>query len=226
MSGVTLEEMGSKLTSFESKLDTFIASTAKTANEHDKTDKEKETAAIKKANDEKEEEKKEAKRASLQAAIKKANDEDTPEKKDAAIKKAMSDYGHEDKDKKEAMTEDEKDEKVQVAAIITDKKIDIDNQILRVAAVSNPVGLAALKAELEKGSFTASKKMYEDMEKMLGKGTFQGNIPTNTITAPPPFFMAEAINPQNYDNIQLNANSSLSEFAKLSSKDLLEGKTA
>ena len=56
-------------------------------------DKEKEAKKAKKAQDEKhEEEKMEAKRASRDAAIKKAMDESDPDKKDAAIRKAMSDY--------------------------------------------------------------------------------------------------------------------------------------
>lgn len=225
MSGITLEEMGSKLTSFESKLDTFIATTIKRGMDETHKDKEKE-AAIKKANDEKEEEKKEAKRASLTAAIKKANDETDPDKKDAAIKKAMSDYGHENKEKKEAMSDEEKDHKAQVASIIIDKKIDIDNKILQAAAMTNPLGVVALKAELESGSFVASKEKYDLMEKMFGKQIFAANIPVqSTITQPPPFFMAGAIpNPAEIDASQLNANSNVMDFAKLSTKDLLEGK--
>ncbi len=155
---LSLEEMGSKLGSFESKLDTFIAAAKHGMDDHDKMKNDKE-AAIKKANDEKlEKEKKEA-RTRLASAIKKAEEEPTDEKREAAIKKAMSDYGHEDKDKKEANNDKDKMNNEHVAAIILDKKIEIDNKILQAAAMSNPVGLPALKKELENGSFTASKKM-------------------------------------------------------------------
>ena len=111
-----------------------------------------------------------------------------------------------------------------VAAIILDKKIEIDNKILQAAAMSNPVGLPALKKELENGSFTASKKMYEDMEKMFGKAIFQAAVPTPTITQAPPFFMAGAVAPEAMDASQLNANSNVMDFSKLSTKDLLDGK--
>lgn len=222
MPGLTLEGLDGKLDGLTTKLDTFLASATKKANTEEEQKKEQE-AAIKKANDEKEEEKKEAKRAALEAAIKKANEEEDSDKKEAAIKKAMSDYGHEDKEKKEAMSEEEKEKMAQVASIITDKKINIDNKILQAAAISNPAGLSALKAELENGTFTASKKMYENMEKMFGKQIFQANFPTTNITQPPPFFMAGAINPQEVDVNQLNASSNVMDFAKLSTKDLLEG---
>ncbi len=229
MSGLTLEELDGKLDGLGTKLDTFLASSTKKAN--DETTKEKEQeAAIKKANDEKEEEKKEAKRAALEAAIKKANEEEDPEKKDAGIKKAMSDYdeNHKKDAKYSAMNDEEhmehKEKMAQVASIITDKKIDIDNKILQAAAISNPAGVVALKAELEKGTFTASQKMYENMEKMFGKNIFQANVPQQTITQPPPFFMAGAIAPHEMDASQLNANSNVMDFAKLSTKDLLEGK--
>lgn len=223
---LTLEQMGDKLGSFESKLDIFIASFK--AND-DIKDKEKE-AAIKKANDEKEEMKKEAKRGALEAAIKKANEETDPDKKEAGIRKAMSDYdeNHEKQGKKGMSDEDEKKHKeamVQVASVIVDKKIDIDNKILQASAMTNPQGLAALKAELEKSTFTASKQIYDTMEKTFGKHIFQANVPVPTVTAPPPFFMAGAMTtPDEVDANQLNASSSLREFAKLSTKDLMAGK--
>lgn len=225
---LSLEQMGSKLGVIDSKIDGFIAAYGKKAmDEKNHTDKEKE-AAIKKAMDEKEHEKKEAKRAALEAAIKKAMEEPIDEKKEAAIKKAMSDYGHEDKDKKEAMDNNHDKDKMNnehVAAIIADKKIDIDNKILQAAAMSNPAGLTALKLELHNGSFTASKKMYETMEKMFGKAIFQANIvPTPAVTQAPPFFMAGAISPDAMDSSQLNASSNVMDFAKLSTKELLEGK--
>ena len=232
MTGLTLEGLDGKLDGLGTKLDTFLASATKKAMTDEEHMKEEKEAAIKKANDEKEEEKKEAKRAALEAAIHKANDEEDPEKKDAAIKKAMTDYdeNHKKEGKYSAVHEDEhmeeKEHMAQVASIITDKKIDIDNKILQAAALSNPAGLSALKAELEKGTFTASKKMYENMEKMFGKGIFQANIPKPTVTQPPPFFMAGAINPAGIDANQLNASSPVMDFAKLSTKDLMEGKTA
>lgn len=224
---LTLEQMGTKLGSFESKLDIFIAS-FKGMDENNHKEKE---AAIKKANDEKEEMKKEAKRGALEAAIKKANEETDSDKKEAGIRKAMSDYdeNHEKQGKKGMDEKEEKEHKeamVQVASVIVDKKIDIDNKILQASAMTNPQGLAALKAELEKGTFTASKQIFDTMEKTFGKHIFQANvIPVQTITQPPPFFMAGAINtPAEVDASQLNASSSLQEFAKLSTKDLMDGK--
>jgi len=227
MSGLSLENLDGKLDGLTTKLDAFLASATKKAMTDEEHMKEKD-AAIKKANDEKEEEKKEAKRAALEAAIKKANEEEDPEKKDAAIKQAMSNYGNDEehKDKKDANMHDKDENKEHVAAIILDKKIDIDNKILQAAAVSNPTGLAALTAELEKGTFTASKKMYDNMEKMFGKGIFKAKVPNPTMTQPPPFFMAGAYNPVEIDANQLNASSPVMDFAKLSTKELLEGKTA
>jgi len=224
---LSLEEMGSKLGSFESKLDTFIASAKLGMDNHDKMKDEKE-AAIKKANDEKKENDHKEARAKLASAIKKAEEEPTDEKKEAAMKKAVAEYGdeHNDKDKKEAMDNHDKNKmnNEHVAAIILDKKIEIDNKILQAASMSNPIGLPALKKELENGSFTASKKMYEDMEKMFGKAIFQAAVPTPTITQAPPFFMAGAVAPHEMDSNQLNASSSVMEFSKLSTKDLLDGK--
>ncbi len=228
---LSIEQMGNKLGSFESKLDTFIASFKGMDEKHDK---EKETA-IKKANDEKEEMKKEVKRGALEAAIKKANEEHDPDKKEAGIRKAMSDYGHDENDEKQGkkgMTDEEhkehKEAMVQVASVIVDKKIDIDNKILQASAMTNPAGIAALKLKLEKGTFTASKQIYDTMEETFGKHIFQANvIPQPTVTAPPPFFMAGAMNiPAEVDANTLNASSSLSEFSKLSTKELLAGKTS
>ena len=185
----------------------------------------------KKANDVKEEEKKEAKRAALEAAIKKANEEEDSDKKDAAIKKAMTDYdeNHKKESKYSGMHDEEhmknKENMAQVASIITDKKIDIDNKILQAAAMTNPAGVQELKAELEKGNYTASVKTFELMEKMFGKQIFQANIPQQTMTQPPPFFMAGAITPHEIDASQLNASSNVMDFAKLSTKDLLERKS-
>jgi len=226
MSGLSLEELDGKLDGLTGKLDTFLASATKKAMTDEEHKKEKEIA-MKKANDEKEEEKKEAKRAALEAAIHKANEEEDSEKKEAAIKKAMTDYdeNHEKEGKHSATHDDEdKEHMAQVASIITDKKTDIDNKILQAAAITNPTGLPALKAELENGTYTASVKTFTLIEKMFGKSFFQANIPSSTETSPPPFFMAGAINPIEIDTNQLNANSNISDFARLSTKDLMDGK--
>lgn len=224
---LSLEEMGTKINDFTTKLDGFIASYGKKAEHENEKNKEHE-AALKKAQEEKEEEKREAKRAKLEDDIHDAMDEDDHDKKEAAIKKAMDEYSHgEDKPKteKHEATTEEKEEKEHVAAIIKDKKLDIDKQILQAAIMSNPAGIPALKTELEKGTYSASIKMYDSMKKMFGENIFQAhsNIPT-TVTAPPPFFMASSISPESIDTNQLNASSPAMDFSKLSSKDLLDGK--
>ena len=223
MSGLTLEGMESKFNELGIKIDSFIA--AKTAND-EKTDKEKE-AAIKKAEDEKKENDNKEARAKLASAIKKAEEEPDDEKKDAAIKQAMSDYGDDDKKKegKKGMSEDEKKHEGHIASIILDKKIEIDNKILQASSMINPAGLPALKAELEKGDYTASVKTMEIMKKSFGEGIFQANVQQQqTITQPPPFFIAGAMNPAEVDSSTLSASSSVMDFAKLSTKDLLERK--
>lgn len=228
MPELTMEQLDTKLNSIDTKIEGFIAAAKKGNDENSEKEKEKE-AATKKANDEKkDEDKKEAKRAALEAAIKKAMEEEDSDKKEAAIKKAMSDYGNENNDKKkEAMSEDDKETKEHVASIITDKKLEIDNKILAAAAMTNPSGLPALKKSLDKNTFSASKKMLEDMTKIYGDGMFNASItPKQTQTAPPPYFMGSAMNPTEVDANQLNANSNVMDFSKLSSKDLLDGKTS
>ena len=236
---LTLEEMAKKIDDL-----TKVATNIKTAqDEKDEKDKE-----AKHAQDEKkEEERKEARKASRgrrDAAIRLAMEEKDDEKKDAAIKRAQDEYDKEhkamdEKDEKhdamdndehepkdhEAMTDDEKKEhEAQIASIVGDKKWEIDSKILAAAKVMNPTGVEALAKELKKNKFTASKKMLDDMTKIYGEefiGSVQ-NIPSVKTETPAPYFMAGAMNPQDVDANQLNANSPDSEFAKLSTEELLK----
>ncbi len=236
---LTLEEMAKKIDDL-----TKVATNIKTAQD-EKNEKEKEA---KHAQDtEKEEERKEARKASRgrrDAAIRLAMEEKDDEKKDAAIKRAQDEYDkehkamdekdekhdamddeHEPKDHDAQMTDDEKKEhEAQIASIVGDKKWEIDNKILAAAKVMNPTGVEALAKELKKNKFTASKKMLDDMTKIYGEefiGSVQ-NIPSVKQETPAPYFMASAMNPQDVDANQLNANSPDSEFAKLSTEELLK----
>ncbi len=237
---LTLEEMAKKIDDL-----TKVATNIKTAqDEKDEKDKE-----AKHAQDEKkEEERKEARKASRgrrDAAIRLAMEEPDDEKKDAAIKRAQDEYDkehkamdekdekhdamdndeHEPKDHDAQMTDDEKKEhEAQIASIVGDKKWEIDSKILAAAKVMNPTGVEALAKELKKNKFTASKKMLDDMTKIYGEefiGSVQ-NIPSVKQETPAPYFMAGAMNPQDVDANQLNANSPDSEFAKLSTEELLK----
>ena len=235
---LTLEEMAGKIDNL-----TKLATNLKTAqDEKEKTDKEAKNAQ----DEEKEEERKEARKASRgrrDAAIKRAMEETDDEKKDAGIRKAQDEYDKEhkamnkedekhmatddddDKPKHDAMTEDEKKEHdAQIASIVGDKKSEIDAKILAAAKMMNPTGVEALTIELRKNKFTASKKMLDDISKIYGTewiGSIQ-NTPSIKTETPAPYFMAAAMNPQDVDKNQLNANSPDSEFAKLSTEELLK----
>jgi len=202
-----------------------------TANEEEKK---KHDMEAKKAEDEKhEDERKEAKkgrRAKKYSAIKRAMEEDDEDKKDAALKKAMEEdedehmAEHEEMKKHDAMEDDEKKEHdAQIASIINKEKLIIDASILRAAKIMNPAGVDALAKELKSNKFTASKKMQEDMSKIWGSEIFDvvqtASVPKETAA---PYFMAAAMSPQEVDASQLNANSPDSEFAKLTTKELLE----
>ena len=236
---LTLEEMAKKIDDL-----TKVATNIKTAQD-EKEEKDKEA---KHAQDEKkEEERKEARKASRgrrDAAIRLAMEEPDDEKKDAAMKRAQDEYDKEHKamdekdEKHDAMDNDEhkpkdhdaqneeekKEHDAQIASIVGDKKWEIDSKILAAAKVMNPTGVEALEKQLKKNKFTASKKMLDDMSKIYGEA-FVGAIPTNIPTkqeTPAPYFMAGAMSPTEVDANQLNANSPDSEFAKLTTEELLK----
>lgn len=230
MSALTLETLDKKIDSMTDSVTKFIANyNAMDDKNHTDKEKEKETAMKKAMDEEKkvEEEKKEAKRAVRDAALKIAMEEEDPEKKEAAIKKAMSDYDEHPSKKNEAMTDEEKENKANVAAILGDKKIEIDNKILHVAQFTNPNGIKALKEVLASNTFIASKKMLDDLALTYGAAIFENN--SNNLTnqqqhnTPAPFFMGGVITPAEVDSNLLTASSSLSEFAKLDTKKLMKG---
>ena len=237
MAELTLEEMAKKIDDL-----TKVATNIKTAQD----EKEEKDKDAKKAQDkDKEEERKEARKASRgrrDAAIRLAMEEKDDEKKDAAIKRAQDEYDKEHKamdekdekheamddehePKRDAQTENEKKEHdAQIASIVGDKKSEIDSKILAAAKVMNPTGVEALEKELKKNKFTASKKMLDYMTKIYGP-EFIGAVPNTAPVkqeTPAPYFMAGAMNPQDVDKSQLNANSPDSEFAKLSTAELLK----
>jgi hypothetical protein len=190
----------------------------------DHTEEEKNNKDAKKAQDDKdEEEKKEAKRASRIAAIKKAMEEPTDEKKDAAIKKAMDDdhpkdhtANDDEDDKKEAKTAEEKEEKEHVASIIADAKKDYISKILTANTIMNPTGLKTVEARLKTASFSEIKKEWSVLQPAF-EGATQKVTPQEKFV---PYFAN--ITPQDIDNTTLTASSPDSDFAKFSTKELLE----
>jgi len=190
------------------------------------TEEEKRDAA-KKAMDEKhEEEKKEAKKAARTAAMKKAMDEPDEEKRDAAMRKAMDEDpekkhegmdDHETPKEKEAMEEEKKEHDAQIASIINDKKTSLINQILTANRIINPAGLKEIEARLKKASITDIQKEYDIVKPFIAGVETTTPIPQQ---APIPFFAN--ITPADIDANALTAASPASDFAKLSTKELLE----
>jgi hypothetical protein len=213
---LTLETLAKNISDINVKLGSFMA---------DHTEEEKNNKDAKKAQDDKdEEEKKEAKRASRIAAIKKAMEEPTDEKKDAAIRKAMDDdhpkdhtaQDDEDKDKKEAKTAEEKEEKEHVASIIADAKKDYISKILTANTIMNPTGLKTVEARLKTASFSEIKKEWSVLQPAF-EGATQQVTPQEKFV---PYFAN--ITPQDIDANTLTAASPDSDFAKFSTKELLE----
>ncbi len=188
-----------------------------------KTEQEKEA---KRAQDEKEDdEKKEAtKRASRIAAVKKAMEEPDDEKKDAAIRKAMDDDHPKDHtaqddedDKKEAKkAQDDKEEKEHVASIIADSRKDYISKILTANSIMNPSGLKKIEAGLKTASFTEIKKTWAILQPAF-EGAVAQSTPQEKFV---PYFAN--ITPTDIDSSTLTAASSDAEFAKFSTKELLE----
>jgi len=220
MAEPTLEQLYEKLESLGklgSKMETFLATN------DDKDHKEMEA---KKAEDEKkeEEEKKEAKKAKYNSAIKKAMEEDDHDKKMAAIKTAEEDYNdkkHEAFGKPEdEKTAQEKEDKEHIASIIeADKQTYID-KILTAATITNPTNVKAIEQIVKSASITKLKELA------LLTPSFEGSIGTSAVAPQPekviPFYAN--MTPADIDANQLSASSPDSEFTKLSTQDLLDGK--
>lgn len=189
-----------------------------------KTEQEKEA---KKAQQEKEDtEKKEeaSKRASRIAAVKKAMEEPDDEKKDAAIRKAMDDgekkdhtaQDEEEKKKEAKRAQDDKEEKEHVASIIADSRKDFISKILTANSIMNPTGLKSVEARLKTASFTDIKKEWAILQPGF-EGAVQQTPHQEKFV---PYFAN--ITPTDIDSSTLTAASSDSEFAKFSTKELLE----
>lgn len=225
MPELTLEQLYTQLNTVGTKVDDYIASQKKAM-----TEKEKEKEAAKKAMDDKKEheEAKKAKLAKFEAAMKKAMDETDDEKKDAAIKKAMHDYDddhkamHDDDKDHKAMTDEEKEEKASVASILGDKKEEIRMKILTANKLINPLGLKDVEARIKTASFTDLQKEWKTIEPFVGStvGQQSAEVPQEKVI--PPMFSAAMLNPEVTDLNQLNASSPVESFANFSTKELLE----
>lgn len=173
--------------------------------------------------DKKEDEKMEAKRAARDAAIKKAMEEPDTEKKEAMIKKAMDEYDH---DKKEAFgkpdehekTAQEKEKDEHVASILENDRQSMINQILTANRIINPASVQIIEARLKTASITDVKKELEIVK------PFIAGVEQTPVTTPQEKFIPYFANitPADVDASQLNASSPDSEFNKISTKELLE----
>lgn len=213
---LTLETLDKNITEIKSAISGF------TANEEEKNKKELEA---KKAQDEKDEEKKmEAKKAKYDAAIKLAMDEDDHEKKDAAIKKAQEEYDHDkdkkeafgkpdDNDKREGMTEDEKEH---VASIVEKDRQTMIKQILTAATIATPEKFTEIEALVKDASISDLKKLQ------LLTPTFKASVPTVQTTEKVIPFFANIQSNQNIDSKMLTAASPDSAFNTMTTKELLE----
>ena len=214
---LTLETLAKDITDLKT-----LAAGIKVGMEED----DKKKLEAKKAEDEKmEDEKKEAKKASRTAALKLAMEEKDEEKRDAAIKLAMEDdehkADHEEHDKnmdKHNATDEEKEKDAQIASIILDKKNSLIAQILTANRLINPTGLEAIEARLKKASITEIQNEYNIVKPFIAGAEPTVQTPQQKII---PFFAN--ITPKDIDNSTLTASSPDSDFAKLSTQELLEG---
>lgn len=217
---ITLETLAKDITDLKT-----LAAGIKVGQEED----EKKKMEAKKAMDEehKKEEKKEAKHAKYNSAIKKAMEEDDHEKKEAMVKRAMeelhdeehkADHENHDKNMDKHEAKDEKEKDAQIASIINDKKNSLIAQILTANRLINPNGLADVEARLKKASITKVQEEYNIVK------PFISGVEQTTVTTPQqpviPFYAN--ISPADIDENSLTAASPDSDFAKLSTKELLE----
>ena len=153
--------------------------------------------------DKKHDEKRASVRKARDEAMKEAMDEKDDEKRDAAMKKAMDDYHKAtnpgDHERREAAPEKEDSlEKEHVASLIKDKREGLIRQILTASRLINPAGITGIEERLK----TASLRELEFEWGIVSPATQQAPII--------PFMASQHGND--------------SEFSKLSTQDLLEGK--
>lgn len=214
---LTLEQMAEKIDKL-AKFASDMNEEMRKSNEKNNEEKEH------KASDEEMQDAKKARRAQMEDDMRKAMDEKDDEKREAAMRKAMDDYDqkHEaSQDEEERNASEEKEQKEHVASIISEKKFEIDNKILTAAKNFNPKGVESLSRKLKTNTFSASKKMYDDMVAI--HGTHAAGHVNQSEYEPVPYFMAGVVN-ENIDSKQLNASSPASEFAQLSTQEILEMK--
>jgi hypothetical protein len=183
----------------------------------------------------------EARKAKRTAALKKAMEEPDDEKRDAAIRKAMEeddDDKHKESSKKgtvmdehdhenhKGMTEDEKkDHDAAVASVIEKERTELTAKILQANRLMDPTSVKAVEERIKSASITELQTEWKTIEPFVGSMMQTTPNPTQTQQPTIPFFMAGMNimgDPTQFDKSQLNANSPTSEFAKLSTKELME----
>lgn len=227
-----MESLFDKVNVIESTMTKFQAN----VDEMLKKDPQKDAAA-KKAMEEKEEndkkEAKKAKRASLEAAIRKAMEEPEDEKKDAAIKKAMHDYDEEHKgmennhdkpDQHEAFgprSDKDNEHTAAVHDIIDEKKADLIKNIMTANIILNPTKLKEVEARVRQASISELKQEWGMVEGYVASIQQQPSAPQPTEKVIPFFANYQDPTAAQIDSKQLNASSPDSAFASLSTKELM-----
>lgn len=215
----TLESLAKDITDLKT-----VAAAIKVGQEEDEHKK----MEAKKAEDEKkEEEKMEAKKAKYNSAIKAAMEEDDHDKKEAMVKRAMDELHDKEhkgehepapKDEKTAQEkENDKEKDAQIASIINDKKNEFIAKILTANSIMNPTAVKEVEARLKKAGISEVEKEWNIL-----RPAFEGSTarPVTTQEKFIPFYAN--ITPADVDANQLSASSPDSDFAKLSTKELLE----
>ncbi len=191
-------------------------------------DEHKKQEAVKKAQDDKkEEEKMEAKKAKYTSAIKAAMEENDHDKKMAMVRKAQdemedkehkADHNEHNKNmNKHEATDEEKEKEAQIASIINEKKSSLIKQILTANRIINPSGLDVIEARLKKASITDVEKEYNIVKPFIAGVPETPSVPQQPVI---PFYAN--ITPTDVDASQLTAASPVSDFSKLSTKELME----
>lgn len=241
MSEPTLEQLYAKLDTVTSKVDTFIAQHEHDEHkEHDKhmAKHKGETEHHDRENGEHEhrhekhpsgDHPREA-RKEKEEAMRKAMEEPDDEKRHEKLKEAAHEYMEQDHHK-EAMgprgehgrgtrgREDEHEKKeereAQIASIIAEKKAGLVNQILTANRMINPAGLKDVEKRMKYASISEVEHEFNIIKPFIG-----GVIPQQQTEKFVPFYAS--MTPQDIDKSQLSASSPDSDFAQISTKELLK----
>ena len=163
---------------------------------------------------EKEDEKMKAKRAKRDAAIKKAEDEVDDDKKDAALRKAVNEMD----DKKHDASED-KETKEHVAAIIEDSKKALQVKILQASIAINPATAKSVEDRIKTASLTELKTEWSHIEPFVATVATPQTPPQTQAVIPP--YQGSYQDAGKIDAAQLNASSPDSAFVNIPTKELL-----